>query len=269
MDENDRDPADGDDPPEEAIVGTNRRYWDASTPHKTAVGSYPIDAFLDGESTLFDHERVEVGDVSGRSLLHLQCNNGLETLSWVREGADATGVDVSGESLRHARNLADEAGLDAAFVQSDVYAVADALDRTFDVVYTSRGVLGRLPGLEDWADAIVRSLADDGVLYLFEAHPIVHVFDERLEPIRSYFDTAPHGRNRSGFGVDAEHYRTWHGLSDVVTALAGAGLRVEFLHEFPFDSRRRRERTVRDDEGRWTLPDTPVPLAFSVRATLP
>ncbi|WP_135363535.1 class I SAM-dependent methyltransferase [Halosimplex halophilum] len=250
----------------ETVFAANRRYWDHSTPRKMAHGSYPLAAFRAGESTLFDHEREDVGAVSGRSLLHLQCNNGLETLSWAREGAEPVGIDISGESLRVARELAAESGLDAAFVQCNVYDAADALDRRFDVVYTSRGVLGWLPDLDGWADAVARSLAGDGVFYLFEGHPLVHSFDGDLGVGRSYFETGPRERTESDFGADERHYLTHHRLGDVVTALTSAGLRVEFLREHPFDYWRRWERMVRDDAGRWRLPGDPIPLTFSLRA---
>lgn len=250
-----------------AIFETNRRYWDVSTPRKMEHGSYPVESFLGGESTLFEHEREAVGDVSGESLLHLQCNNGLDTLSWAREGASVTGVDISGESLRCARALADEAGLEAAFVQCNVYDVSRVLDRTFDVVYASRGVLVWLPDLEGWADAVARSLADDGVFYLFDSHPLVHLLDGDLDLRESYFDTDPRKYDETRFGADEENYQTAHTLSGVVTALASAGLRIEYVHEFPFDYWRRWDRMARDADGRWTLPGGPLPLTFSIRAT--
>lgn len=251
----------------EEIFAANRRYWDVSTAGKMERGSYPLEAFRAGESTLFEHEREEVGKVAGNSLLHLQCNNGLETLSWAREGADAVGIDISGGSLRYARDLAAEAGLDADFVQCNVYDVPAIFDRAFDVVYTSRGVLVWLPDLDGWADAIARVLVDDGAFYLFDGHPFVHAFDGDLDLARSYFDTGPRRYDETRFGADVENYQTTHTLGDVVTALAGAGLHVEFVHEFPFDFWHRWDGMVRDDAGRWRLPDDPIPLSVSVRAT--
>ena len=250
----------------EDILEANRRFWDASTPHKMEVSSYPLESFREGKSTLFDHEQAELGDVAGKSLLHLQCNNGLETLSLAREGADAVGIDISRESLRYARELAVEAGIDATFIQCNVYDVPEVLDRTFDVVYTSRGVLVWLPDLENWADIVVQSLADDGVFYLFEGHPVADIFDDDLEMMGSYFDARPRRYNEAGFGVDQEHYQTQHTLGDVVTALASAGLRIEFVHEFPFAFWRRWKGMVEDDRGRWVLPDDHIPLTFSIRA---
>jgi len=250
----------------EDVVEANRRFWDAATPRKMAVGSYPLEAFRTGKSTLFEHEREELGDVAGQSLLHLQCNNGLETLSLARDGADAVGVDVSAESLRYARELAAEVGVDAAFVQADVADVDAVFDRAFDVVYTSRGVLVWLPDLAEWAAAIAGSLADGGRFYLYDGHPIVEVYGEEFEPQASYFDAEPRWYEEAGFAPDEEHYRVQHTLGDVVTALATAGLRVEFVHEFPFSFWRRWDDMVEDERGRWTMPGDHVPLSFSLRA---
>lgn len=250
----------------ENIFEANRRFWDASTPRKMEDGSYPLESFREGESTLFDHEREEIGDVTGKTLLHLQCNNGLETLSLAREGADAVGIDISGESLRYARELAAETGISAEFLQCNVYDVPAILDRSFDVIYTSRGVLVWLPDLEDWADVIVRSLSEDGIFYLFEGHPIADIFDDDLGPGVSYFDAHPRQYDEAAFGADQEHYRIQHTLGDVVTALASAGLRIEFVHEYPFAFWHRWEEMIEDECGRWTLPDESIPLTFSIRA---
>lgn len=247
----------------------NRRFWDASTPGKMDVGSYPLESFRAGESTLFEHEHGELGDVTGKTVLHLQCNNGLETLSLARAGADAVGIDISAESLRHARELAAETGIDAEFVQCNVYDVPEALDREFDVVYTSRGVLVWLPELADWASVIAESLVDGGRFYLFEGHPLADVYDDDLEMDGSYFDGHPRRYEEAGFGADQEHYRTQHTLGSVVSALSAAGLEIEFVHEFPFAFWRRWEGMVEDERGRWTLPGDPIPLTFSIRAAHP
>lgn len=53
------------------------------------------------------------GSVAGLRLVHLYCHIGTDTLSWVRLGADVTGVDFSSKSIIAARNLASCAGLDA------------------------------------------------------------------------------------------------------------------------------------------------------------
>jgi len=134
----------------------NRRLWDAWTGIHVASEFYDVDSFRDGgdrQIRIKDYEREEVGDVIGRSLLHLQCHFGLETLSWARLGATVTGADFSPEAIDAARRLADEVGVPATFVCANLYDLPRTLDAEagFDVVYTSHGVLGWLPDIRGWA----------------------------------------------------------------------------------------------------------------------
>jgi len=128
-------------------IRSNRDVWDAWT--KIHVGSefYDVASFKNGERPIriADYEREEVGSVEGKTLLHLQCHFGLDTLSWARLGATVTGLDFSAAAIEAARTLAAEVGIPATFVQSDVYSAAEVLDEQFDIVYTSSGVLGWLP----------------------------------------------------------------------------------------------------------------------------
>ena len=130
---------------DEALRG-NRELWDAWTKIHVASEFYDVASFRNGERPIriADYEREEVGSVEGKTLLHLQCHFGLDTLSWARLGATVTGVDFSGEAIDAARTLAGEVGIAATFIQSDVYRLAEVLDEQFDIVYTSGGVLGTL-----------------------------------------------------------------------------------------------------------------------------
>ena len=118
----------------------NRASWDERVPIHTGGAFYDVESFKTGQERLRPFELEEVGDVSGKKLLHLQCHFGIDTLSWARRGARVTGLDFSGPAVEAARKLAREIGLDAEFVRSDVYKAREALGhRTFDVVYTGLG----------------------------------------------------------------------------------------------------------------------------------
>ena len=84
----------------------NERLWDEKT--KAHVGSeyYDLAGFKAGRSSLKPIEIEELGDVSGKSLLHLQCHFGMDSMSWARRGASVTGADLSGESVKVANDLA-------------------------------------------------------------------------------------------------------------------------------------------------------------------
>jgi len=131
-------------------AAANRRHW-GQTQESHLSEWYDIDAFRSGSISIDDLQISEVGDVSGKSLLHLQCNAGIDTLSWARLGARATGIDIAAEPLAAGRRIANELGIPATFIQSDVYAVPDLIDERFDIVYTSQGVLCWLNDLRRWA----------------------------------------------------------------------------------------------------------------------
>ena len=130
----------------------NRASWDERVPIHVSGEFYDVAAFKAGEERLQPFEIAEVGDVAGKDLLHLQCHFGIDTLSWARRGARVTGLDFSGPAVEAASGLASDMGLEATFVQSDVYEAANATGgKAFDIVYTGRGALNWLPDIERWA----------------------------------------------------------------------------------------------------------------------
>jgi SAM-dependent methyltransferase len=265
----------------------NRRLWDRWTEINSASEFYDVAAFRDGTRPirLADYEREEIGPVEGKSLLHLQCHFGLDTLSWARLGAQVTGADFSEAGIAAARALAAEVDVAATFVVSNLYDLPDVLDGQFDVVYTSRGVLGWLPDIDGWARVAAHFVKPGGIFYVTEIHPVAQVFEnEGVEP-GELRPTYPYWSHRDALKFDVngsyadptaatdglvEH--GWdHSLGEIVTALIDAGLRIEFLHEFdfvewPIDF------LVKGDDGRWRMPpDTKgeLPLFFSLKATKP
>jgi SAM-dependent methyltransferase len=267
----------------EAYMEANQRQWDVWAPLKAESVCYDLEGFRQGGVRIPELEREEVGDVAGKSLLHLQSHVGLDALSWARLGAVITGVDFSSEAVAIARTLAAELQLPASFIKANVYDLPAVLDGTFDIVYTSRGVLGWLPDLRRWAEVVAHFVVPGGIFYLFEVHPITWIFDNQvtepvLRPRYPYFDQPEPLRfeYRSSCAVpDASvtsvEYVWGHGLGQIVNALVGAGLHIEFLHEWPFGFWRMLPFMEHGDDGWWRLPaDLPsLPLSFSLRAVKP
>jgi len=150
----------------------NRASWNARTPVHLRSRFYDLEAFKAGQTSLKPIELEQVGDVRGKSLLHLQCHFGQDTLSWARLGARVTGLDLSDVAIAEARALASGLGIRARFVEGNVYDAPALLGgERFDVVFTSYGVVGWLPRLEPWARAIAASLAPGGTFHGVEFHP--------------------------------------------------------------------------------------------------
>jgi SAM-dependent methyltransferase len=267
-------------------LADNRRLWDAWTSINRASAFYDVDSFIEGRKPirLSDYEIDEMGPVEGKTLLHLQCHFGLDTLSWARLGARVTGIDFSEQGVAAARALASAVGIAAEFLVADVYDLPARLDRTFEIVYTSRGVLGWLPDIEAWARVVAHFVQPGGTFYITEIHPLAQVLDEDAGPgeIRLRYPYWSHAESiradvRGSYADPTapteglvEH--GWdHGLGEIVTALIEAGLRLEFLHEFDFVEWPV-GFLVQGADGRWRLPPGTagqLPLFFSLRATKP
>jgi SAM-dependent methyltransferase len=256
----------------------NQLNWDERAGIHAASEFYGLADFRARRSTLRSFEQGEVGDVSGRSLLHLQCHMGQDTLSWARAGAETVGLDFSAPAIGTAGRLAEEIGLAerARFVVSDVYDAAAALPgERFDIVYTGLGALVWLPDLVRWAQVVASLLSPGGFLYLVEFHPVTDMLGDDGRTVKhDYFDAG-------GQEVDYQHTYTdgppmtntrqvqWqHPLGEVLTALAGAGLRLDFFHEhevtlFP------RFPVLESSDGEYRFPagHPRVPLLYSLRAT--
>src|SRR5512142_2345866 len=105
----------------ERYFEVNRARWDESVPIHVASDGYDIAGVIAGENSLYTIELEELGDVRGKSLLHLQCHFGMDTLSWARLGAKVTGLDFSDKAIELAQSLAKELEIDARFVRSNIY----------------------------------------------------------------------------------------------------------------------------------------------------
>src|ERR1700726_4813238 len=100
---------------------SNLDWWNDAALVHAGGDAYELETFKSGKSKLKPLELAEVGDVAGKSLLHLQCHFGLDTLSWARLGAKVTGIDFSDQGIRLAQTISKEAGIDAKFFCSNIY----------------------------------------------------------------------------------------------------------------------------------------------------
>ena len=267
----------------DAYFRGNLEHWNEVTPIHERSAFYDVRGFKAGKSSLMPIERAELGDVAGKSLLHLQCHFGLDTLSWARLGARVTGVDFSGESVALARSLAEELEIQANFILSNVYDLPSALDEKFDIVFTSYGVLCWLPDLERWAQVIAHFLKPGGIFYIVEFHPFACVFNgevdatdlrinypyfHSVEPTKYEPDGSGTYVNRSAT-VTTSTFEWEHSLGDILNSLISAGLKIEFLHEFPYAIERLLPLMEQGEDRWWRLKEgkDSIPLTFSLMAT--
>jgi SAM-dependent methyltransferase len=260
----------------------NQKLWNEWTGEHEKSPFYDVEGFIEGKERLKSIELEEVGEVRGKSLLHLQCHFGLDSLAWARHGANVTGVDLSNESIALAQSLSNELNLPAKFVCSDILTLPDTLQGQFDIVFTSYGILHWLRDLKRWAHVINHFLKPGGFFYIVDDHPFMRVFSS--DPQHGikvdnpyFFSEEPYkaeteGTYATNFQGKKRTYYMWdHSLGEVVNSIIDAGLRLEFLHEFPFALRAKFPTMVKSDDGYWrfTHEHNMVPLLFSLKARKP
>jgi len=280
----------------------NRASWNAATARHLRHRADLARRLRDGGSTLWPEERALLGELTGRRAVHLQCNDGADTLGLAALGADALGVDISDVAVEAARRLAADSGIAARFERADVLEwlpAAAAAGRRFDVVFASYGALPWVSDLRAWMRGAAGVLAPGGRLVVVEFHPLLYVFEEGWRVEHPYF-AAPGGRrweegvedyvgysalDGAGAGADgageagaAAAARAWANpnpcvefqwtLADVLSALAAAGLVLERFDEHPHTNFWRPFPDMRGDgDGRWRAPaGRELPLMFSLAA---
>lgn len=268
----------------------NRLWWNERVASHVASPFYHAKDVAGGNPRPLTLERAELGDVMAKSLLHMQCHFGLDTLSWAIYGANVTGLDFSADALAAARGLAGEAGIDARFIETNILEADMVLGDKFDIVFTSWGVLGWLPDHERWAEVAAHFVKPGGTFYIAEIHPVVWMFDDQDETripkdkpvyygLYDYFyNEDPIVEDGGGSYATAEtNYKnnrthSWiYELGKIVTLLIDKGLQIEFVHEHDFTCNDIWPALVERDDGMWELPEgwPKMPLSFSIKATKP
>jgi len=263
-------------------IRSNRNLWDEWAEIHAKGDWYDLASVRDGVDKLRPYEVEEVGDVNGLTMLHLQCQIGTDSIAWARRGAKVTGVDFSPRAVEIANRLAEDLGVDATFVCSDVLKLPEVLIGTWDVVYTSRGILGWLADLAAWAKIIADYLNPGGFMYLTDIHPIAKTLDDTSPDLRI---TRPYWPRRAPVAYPVEgtyadptakvstpvKYLWTHSTGELITAIAQAGLIIEFFHEFEWLDRPWPCLRQQGDR-RYVLPESvtaELPLFLSVRARKP
>lgn len=226
---------------EEKYLELNKNNWNNRVSGHLASDFYRMEAFHAGENSLKEIELALLGDIQGKSVLHLQCHFGQDTLSMARMGAKVTGVDFSEKAIEAAQELARELSIKANFHCCDIYRAPQFIAEKFDIVYTTYGTIGWLPDLDRWAQVVSHFLKPNGKFIFVEFHPVVWMFDDDFNQLAyNYFQDEPIVEEVSGSYADksmqiTDTTITWnHGLSEVYQALQNAGLTIDHFSEYPF-----------------------------------
>lgn len=254
----------------------NKELWNKRTVVHKDSSFYDLPSFLNGKSSLNEIERRELGNIQGKTVLHLQCHFGMDSLSMARLGAKVTGVDLSDTAITEAKKLNIDLGLDVDFICCNVYDLKSFLSNQFDIVFTSYGVIGWLPDLNKWADIISHFLKPGGFFYMAEFHPVVWMLDEDFERVKYYYHNQElieiesqgtyTGNNAK---IEGKEYSWNHSLSEVINALIGQGFQIDFFNEFSYSPYSCFNKVVQGEDGNWRVKglEGKIPMVYSLKAT--
>lgn len=257
-------------------IEKNRKTWNALTDVHIKSEFYDNESFTNGRSSLNDIELKLLGDINGKSILHLQCHFGQDTISLARLGANVTGVDLSDNAISKAKELAKITGGAAKFICCDIYDLPEYLSKQFDIVYTSYGTISWLPDLDKWAKIISKFLKPDGKFIFVEFHPVVWMFDDNFEKISyNYLNTGEIHETESGTYADREapinqEIVNWnHGISEVVNSLITNDLRIDSLNEFDYSPYNCFRHTLEFETKKYRIKHlgNKIPMVYSIVAT--
>ncbi len=253
----------------------NRKWWNAITPVHASSSHYALKNFKKGKTNLQRTEILELGNVKDKTMLHLLCHFGLDTLSWARRGAIVTGVDISDASIIQAKKLSKELSIPATFIRSDIYDLPKVHSKKYDIVFASYGVLLWLSNLKKFAKIVHSYLKEGGYFYIIELHPFTNMLSYDFQFYYKYFDKGPYVDDDGTYvdwkkKVTGETYLWNHTMGEFTNALIDAGLKIEYIHEFPYTMYEQFEGLMSiNKKGQYVLKDKKIqiPLLFSLKAS--
>ncbi len=260
---------------ENNYIDINKALWNNKTDIHIASDFYDVEAFKKGKSSLNQIELDLLGDISGKTILHLQCHFGQDSLSLAKMGANVTGVDLSDKAIKRANELNTELGLDATFINCDVYSLPEHLNQQFDIVYTSYGTIGWLPDLDKWAKVISKFLKPGGQFIFVEFHPFMWIWDDNFQQIiYPYFNQSAIIETETGTYADkqadiVDQSVSWnHSLSEVFTSLLGQSLHIQDFKEYNYSPYICFNQLVEQSPGQFQIKgmEGKVPMAYSIVA---
>jgi 2-polyprenyl-3-methyl-5-hydroxy-6-metoxy-1,4-benzoquinol methylase len=257
----------------------NQASWDRRVPYHIASEFYDVPGFIQGNDSINEIEDPYLQDLKGLKVLHLQCHFGMDSIALARRGAQVTGLDFSEAAIEEACKLAISTGMDVQFVCADVHDADKLLPHeSFDLIFTSYGVIGWIPDLMPWGKIISKLLKPGGRFLLTEFHPVYWMLSDDHKYFQySYFNTELITDTQTGTYADANApieitYESWnHSFQDIFDSLLTVGLRISSFKEYDFSPYNINVDMYETSANRFMIKNLEgkMPLVFLIEAKKP
>tara|TARA_B110000908_G_C10131753_1_gene392537 strand:+ start:168 stop:971 length:804 start_codon:yes stop_codon:yes gene_type:complete len=256
-------------------IEINKQSWNNRTESHVNSEFYDMKGFLSGQNSLNEIELLLLGNIKGKSILHLQCHFGQDSISLSRLGAEVTGVDFSDKAISFAKQISTDTKSDTTFICCNIYDLPNYLDEEFDIVFTSYGTIGWLPDLNKWAGIVSKFLKPTGQFIFVEFHPVVWLFDDEFKKIAyNYFNTEAIVETEEGTYADklapiSQEYVMWnHPLSEVISSLLDNNLQLSTFQEYNYSPYNCFNNTEEVESKKFRIKhlDDKIPMVYSLSA---
>jgi ubiquinone/menaquinone biosynthesis C-methylase UbiE len=260
---------------EDDYIKINKASWNNKVDIHLSSEFYNQAGFLQGQTSLKEIELNLLGNIEGKSVLHLQCHFGQDSISLAKMGAKVTAIDFSEKAIEKGKEIAAQMNVDVEFICCDLYNLNSFLNKEFDIVFTSYGTIGWLPDLDKWASIINSFVKPDGKFVFVEFHPVVWMFDDQFEKVGyDYFNSGPIVEEYLGTYADKaadlkQSYVMWnHGLNEVFKALKNNHLQVDDFDEYDYSPYSCFLNTIEFEPGKFRIKklEHKIPMVYSITA---
>lgn len=261
--------------PEKDYKTINKASWNKRTDIHFNSEFYDNKSFIAGKTSLNEIELQLIGDVNDKSLLHLQCHFGQDTISFDRMGARTVGVDISDRAIMRAEELAKTTNAESRFICCDIYDLSAHLNEKFDFVFTSYGTIGWLPDLNKWAEIISQYLKPGGIFIMADFHPVVWMLDDEFTHIKyNYMNVEAIIENESQTYTDSSEDLNmesvcWnHGISEIINPLIKNNLNILEFNEYDYSPYNCFDKTIEFEKGKFRIEhlSNKIPIVYAIKA---
>ena len=114
---------------EDDYIKINKASWNNKVDIHLSSEFYNQAAFLQGQTSLKEIELNLLGNIEGKSVLHLQCHFGQDSISLAKLGANVTAIDFSDKAIEKAKEIATQMNVDVDFICCDLYNLNSFLNK--------------------------------------------------------------------------------------------------------------------------------------------
>lgn len=207
-----------------------KKWWESASKGYQKESKIPISIHY-GPGSPGERNLKLLGDLKGKKILEIGCGGAQCGIAMAKQGAIVTGIDISNEQLKFAKNLAEKNKVKIKFYQGDIKSLCQIKSNTQDIVF-SAWALHYVDNLEKCFKEAYRVLKKQGIFVFSLDHPF---FRTTIKTKESYFKT---GKYVEVFSDKSKKFVAYtHTIEELFNNLIKAGFIVEALIE-P-DSRRK------------------------------